>query len=61
MRQVKKVSDTQLEITDETIEYIKKERLEGKKRMLESRLLEVNNLLAVFTGGAASTSEKRNI
>ena len=46
--EINKISDVQLEVTDAVKKYYNKTDLEEEKAMLESRLLEINNLLAEF-------------
>lgn len=46
---IDKISDEQLKITDEVIKYLNKTDLEEDKIMLETRLVEINTLLNVFT------------
>ena len=51
MEKIEKISDKQLKITKDVINYIDKFDLENEKDMLESRLTRVNILLDNFIEG----------
>ena len=46
--EIKKITDTQIEVTDAVIKHYFKNELEEEQICLEKRLTEVNNLLLEF-------------